>query len=582
VDNSNALVANYLHAWRRVTGLRAREFFNYNTLANFGDDHVLGYDEVFGWTPPRMISAMAELGTIMRDEAPGETRMPDLSSDFNKLDFAFLAKQPVPLTTAVKAELARAGVSVPLTYATAHVKHRLIGKAKGEGLKGKLQDPVSSYQALLSYIFMTAHHHDVYRDLVRQAHIMYQNYSVHWRERGLIDRAGRSDRLKRPPSYNEVLRAWYSKEPFPYREEGAEPSEDEDVFYVHLQDDILGLIVRWVADLPTLLSPRYTNTRWSDWIQVKGSWALSWPISLVSMANKHEGNLRATRSDVAKTPYSFLRNEALVPSLAEPFGVLLTRHWCYLGFTRLLGRSRRISILDFVRLFDSGWASLVFIATAQVTTVAVDLDLHVRDTILVLLLSYVKVDSGFGVCQYDLLSPSLIVARVVSTLLSFVTPSGSIDYQPLDEQFRHLLLDPGKSFILDAPTGVGKSTRMLNRLASQLPLGWSLVAVQPRHLVATSVFKYMKALYPAASIGCQTEGHTLAGGETLIYTTGQSFMASRLSDRKNIVVVLDEAHIYEPIYVALRNYLNRSPAVRKIFVTATPTSSLTLYHPTPR
>lgn len=578
-DNSLALVANYLFAWRRVTGLRAREFFNYNTLANFGDDHILAYDPVFGWNPQRMCEAMRELGTIMRDEAPGETRMPDGTRDFNTLAFSFLAKQPVPLTAAIKAELAGAGIDVPLTYATAHVKHRLIGKAKGEGLRGKLRDPVSSYEALLSYIHMCAHHPDVYKDLTREAHIMYQKYRAVWVRDGLIDRKNRSDVIKRPPTYNAVLRMWYSKEPFPFIEDDYDLGDDQNAFYVHLQDDILGLMIRWLADIPTLLSPRYSNTRWADWIQVKASWALNWPLTLVMLANKHEGNLRATRSDLAKTPYGFLRNESIVPSIGTPFGVLLTRHWLYMGLTRALGRQRRLSVLDLVRLADTSWASLVFILTGQVTNVAVELDLHILDTILILLISFVNVDSGFTACQYDLLSPSLVFARLLSTILMLLTPSGSIDYQPLDEQMRHLLLDPASSFILDAPTGVGKSTRMLNRLASALPPGWTLVAIQPRHIVAVEVGTYMKGLYPAASIGIQTEGHELVGGERLVYTTGQSFMASRLSTRKDVVVVLDEAHINEPIYVVLRNYLLAKKGLRKILVTATPTSEMTDSYP---
>lgn len=570
-DNSLALVANYLFAWRRITGLRAREFFNYNTLANFGDDHVLGYDPVFGWCPERMVAAMAELGTIMRDEAPGEHKMPKVGTDFNNLAFSFLAKQPVPLDGKVLAELRAAGVTVPLTYATAHVKSRLLGKVKGEVLAGKAKDSVRSYTALISYIYMCAHHHDVYLSLVHEARNMYQTHEKVWERQGLVHRTSGKERLPVPPSYNKVLRTWYAKEPFPYTEEDAGDQETEDaVFYIHLQDDVLAAVVRWLADVPTMLSPRYINTRWADWIQVKLAWCLNWPLSFVSMANQVEQDPKALRILVQKTPYAFLRNEALVPQLAPSFGVLHTRHLLYVGLTRFLGTKRSFSILDLVRLLDVAWGNLVFIFTGQVTSVAIELDLHVVDTLLVILLSFVSIDSGFTPLQVDMLSPSLLFARFLSSGLRLLMPSGAIDYQPLDEQVRHLMMSADASFSMEAPTGTGKSTRMMMRISSMLPTSQRLIVIEPRHLVCVGVGTYMKALYPEASIGIQTEGHSLDGTERLIYTTVQSFfLNTSLRNCTHDVVVLDEAHLDEPSYIVMREWARRNVSIRRILVTAT-------------
>nr|WOK44148.1 MAG: RNA-dependent RNA polymerase [Heterobasidion parviporum fusarivirus 1] len=570
-DNSLALVANYLFAWRRVTGLRAREFFNYNTLANFGDDHVLGYDPVFGWCPERMVAAMRELGTLMRDEAPGEHKMPQVGTDFNNLAFSFLAKQPVPLDGKVLAELRAAGVTVPLTYATAHVKSRLLGKAKGEVLAAKAKDSVRSYTALNSYIYMCAHHHDVYLSLVHEARNMYQSHEKVWERAGLIHRASGKDRLPVPPSYNKVLRTWYAKEPFPYTEEDVVDQDSEDaVFYIHLQDDVLAATIRWLADVPTMLSPRYINTRWADWIQVKLAWCLNWPLSFVSMANQVEQDPKALKILLQKTPYAFLRNEALVPQLAPSFGVLHTRHLLYVGLTRFLGTKRSFSVLDLVRLADVAWGNLVFIFTGQVTSVAIELDLHVVDTLIIVLLSFVSIDSGFTPLQIDMLSPSLLFARFLSSGLRLLMPSGAIDYQPLDEQVRHLMMTADASFTMEAPTGTGKSTRMMMRISSMLPTSMRLIVIEPRHLVCVGVGTYMKALYPEASIGIQTEGHTLDGSERLIYTTVQSFfLNASLRNCTHDVVVLDEAHLDEPSYIVMREWARRNVSVRRVLVTAT-------------
>lgn len=572
-DNSLMLVANYLFAWRRVTGLRAREFFNYNTLANFGDDHVLGYDPVFGWCPERMIAAMAELGTVMRDEAPGETKLPALGQDFNKLNFAFLAKVPVPLSSQIKAELQRAGVDVPLTYATAHVRHRLLGKVKGEHLVGKTKDPLRSYNALISYIYMSAHHQDIYRDLIAEARHMWEDNVATWRRQGLVDVPGRKDRVPTPPTYNKVLRTWYSKEPFPYTAEGEEA--DDDHIYVHLQDDILGMVVRWMADVPTLLSPRYLNTRWADWLQIKLAWALSWPVSFVALANGTTLDPSGTKLLVQKTPYAFLRNDALVPSLAEPYGVLLTRHLTFTALSRMLGVRKSVSVLDFVRLADASWANFVFLLTGRVTMVVLDLDLHIVDTLLVLVVSYISFDCKIPVLDFDVLSPSLILARIMSAALRLITPSGAIDYQPLDEQVRHLALSSAGSFVLEAPTGTGKSTRMMARIRSRLPSSLKMVVIQPRHLVTKGVGEYMKKLYPATGIGISTEGYELSGNESLIYSTVQSFLLNKtLRVDRNIVLVIDEAHLNEVHYHVIRRLAVTTPTLRKIFVTATPTPDL--------
>jgi len=163
----------------------------------------------------------------------------------------------------------------------------------------------------------------------------------------------------------------------------------------------------------------------------------------------------------------------------------------------------------------------------------------------------------------------------MSAGLRFITPAGAIDYQPLDAQIRELIRSPDRSFILAAPTGTGKSTRMMARLRMLLPRNLRVVVVEPRHLVTVSVGQYMQKVYPNTGIGISTEGFTLDGTEGLVYATAQSFIASaKLRSDRNVVVVMDEAHVDEPHYIVLRKMLMADKQRRKIFVTATPTDDL--------
>nr|UJT31800.1 RNA-dependent RNA polymerase [Phlebiopsis gigantea fusarivirus 1] len=578
-DNTMMLLTNYLYAWRRVTGLRAREFFNFNTLCNFGDDHVLGYDKVYGWTPDAAVKAMAELGTRMRDEAPGIHRMPTLGplpsglKDWRLSPFSFLAKIPLPLTPDVRSELAAAGIDCPLTFATCHDRGRLIGKAKGQLTKAKANNVRSSYEALLSYMYMTAHHKDVYDMFAQQASAMYLRVKQDVTRRGSTVKLSS---IQRPPSYNQVLRLWYSSEPFPYKDDDlTETDEELDLLYMIESPDTFGLFIRWISDFPTLLSPRYQNIRWADWIQSKMAKYLSWPLSFVAASNGCALDLAVARLHLSRTPYSFLRNEAIVNYDASPeaFSRNIVRHWLYIAASRIFQRRKGFTPLDLVRPFDHLWINFWFALTGHVSQVAVELDLHVFDTLVVFLLSFVHIPLPIPLFLVTFPAPSVLIARLITNLLRMFVPSGSIDYQPLDEQIRHLLCDGQASFVLSAPTGVGKSTRMVNRISSLV--GGTVIVIVPRQAVAVNVGTYMQQLYPNSGIGIACEGHKPNPGDRIVYTTVQTFFLSpNLRDPRNIFF-LDEAHIDEPHYQVVRNFFS-NPILRKIYVTATPLPNWTL------
>lgn len=567
-DNSMMLVANYLFAWRHVTGLRARDFFNFNSLSNFGDDHVLGYDPVFGWSPQAAILAMKKLGTVMRDEAPGQDCLPRPGMVVNGLrdprlfPFSFLSKKPVPIDSSVQSELRRANVTVPLTFATVHDRDRLIGKIKGLNLESKMKRTLASYDALISYLYLTAHQKDIYDKLISSA-VSFHRQNLHlWLADGV-----KPNQIKAPPSYNQVLRQWYSGEPFPYADAESEEAADEHLELTIINSpDTFGVFVRWLSDFPTLLSPRYSNTRWADWIQRKLGDYLSWPLTFLAKANGVPNDLYTAKLLLARSPYSFLRNETI--RLQEiPFGTLLVRHWLFMTFSRFYSRRKFFTIFDLFRLLDSFYINTVFMLTGRLSQIVVELDLHIIETVILFLLNFVSFDIEIPPIAFDLLSPSVLVARFLSFSLRFLTPSGAIDFQPFDEAVKRLSNNIKGGFALQAPTGVGKSTRLMFRLMTLVKR--RVVVIVPRHLVCVGVGQYMQKLYPDCGIGIATEGFKFRHDDSLIYCTAQSFLLNPSLRTPGSVIVLDEAHINEAHYMMVKTYL-RLNEFRTIFVTATP------------
>jgi hypothetical protein len=570
-DNTIMLIANYLFAWRRVTGLRAREFFNFNTLANFGDDHVLGYDPVFGWSPAAAIKAVKELNTIMRDEAPGQDYLPLPDkplppgvSDWRDAKFSFLSKKPLPLTPDILGELKSASINVPLLFATCHDRERLLGKIKGEGPARNFQDPRKSYEAILGYIDLCAHHHDIYEKLARMAMGAHNSLAYHYLKNGRSMKG-----VRKVPSYNDVLRQWYKGEVFDPDFVISDDSGVIDEVTIVINPDPLGYFVRWISDFPTLLSPRYRNTRWADWIQARLAPQLSWPLSFLTYGNNAMLDPGQVRALASRTPYAFLRHELIVPSaLHGSYSTLLVRHWLFMGFQRLVSYRKIFSPLDAVRLLDNLFINLLFILTGRVTQAVVELELHVWDTLIVYLLSRIHINFDIPVFDFDVPAPSSIIAQAVTFLFAYFSPAGSIDFQPLElARLRELEADPKKAFVLVAGTGVGKSTRIVNLIQERLRR--PTVVVVPRANVAIGVGQYMQRLYPESGIQIATEGFKVTPGFRIVYTTVQSFFLNPLLRHQDNLFIMDEAHINEPAYNVMHIFFANLKS-RKIWMTATP------------
>lgn len=571
--NNMALIVGYVIAWRMVTGMRARTFFDHNTLVNYGDDHLLAFDRVFGWHPSKAASKMLEIGMVMRDEAPEQNRIPTVDTPLPKdmkswrdANLAFLKKKPLPLTPDIIQEMNVAGVKANITWATCHDPIALIKKIKANvpsRSESDYADPTASYSALLSYMAMCAHHHDIYIKLARRSISMYNKVKHYNSEHGKS-----KVKVPRPPTYNEVLIRWYDGTPLPNID--GEEYEADDMFTVTAGPDHFGSFVRWISDFPTMLSPRYKNTRWADWLQLQLSESISWPITLIGKANGIARDIATTRMMVQRTPYSFLRAETLVPG-HETMGQLLPRHWLFMVYQRLVNNRKWFTPLDLVRSLDAFVITCQFMVTGRMVQSVVELDLHLMDTVVVYALSHLTLDLGFdGVFKF-VPSPSELVGFLMTYIMSVLAPSGSIDLQPLTAAMRRMLVQGQGKLLFSAPTGVGKTTKMMLHLSSMT--NRRLVVIVPRRAVAINVGEYMKDTFPEAGITIATEGYQPNPTFKICYTTPQMFSANPMLNQPDNVVVLDEAHIDEPIYIVLRRYLLDTPNL-VFFVTATPPDDL--------
>lgn len=572
-DNSLAVIICYLLAWRRITGLRCREFFNYNTLTNFGDDHLLGWDNVFGWTPHKASEVMASFGVTMRDEGEGEDKLPDIYvPDAGKSrKIKFLSKMPLALTTEIKTELSQYNIEVPLTYATCHDKEKLIGKIKGQIDLAK--DAAYKHQRLISFLYLCPHHLDVFERLSCIIAHLEERMAKKWKIQGY--------KPQKKPSYGEIMRKWYEKGNSEkiIDMEDREIDEHDNFIFIH-ENNFLDYFVRWLSDVPTMLSPRYENTRWADWIQHKTSHIISWPFQFINIANVCFSDMKTIYDKLSRTPYNFIRTPIIDINPTCNYTTLFIRHYLFMLYVSIFGKQRYgFSILDYIRVFDHSYINLLFMITGQVTTILVELDLHIIDICVISLLSYVNFKRDFlelpikMFLKYEPLAPSTFVGWLLTCIVKYYSPAGSIDYQSLIARLR--LMNENGGFSCSAPTGSGKSTTMINRIHNFTRK--KCVVIVPRRMVAIGVSNYMKELYPHSGIGVQTEGFYALKTDRIVYTTPQSFFLSKHLQHKDHFIILDEAHVNEPSYIMVSSWL-RQTRRNFIFMTATPRNDWGLEH----
>jgi len=597
-DNSLALVIMYMFAWRRITGLRAREFAQYNTLINFGDDHVLGWEPVFGWTPWAASRAMAELGIVMRDEGLGENALPGLATS-NELQawlrvaepslseealsskvselmirnvtpgatkISFLAKVPLPKVGKVLADLNSASIDLPFAFATCHDRERLLGKIKGEMFANA--PPAWRRSRLLSYMDLCAHHEDVFLLLEQAIHSLDSKYGSNPHYKASLKS------MPRMLSYSQVLQRWYSEAHVISRSDATEYGFGPvDVHSLSLFDQVDKLIL-WLSDFTTIWAPRVVNSRWETRIIDSFPGVFSWPLALIISANRLGPNSSVLGMQMlSSTPYrSVIPRVPTLDVTAPNLTSLYVRHWmaCFL-FS--LGSALR-SFHPFTTLLilsDRFVGNLLFTYFARVPGALAEPTLDLYTLAVVGFLSFVTfpplLDEFFLSFSFvDIPLPSVLMGLFVESIKKTLATQGSVDLQPFWAEVEAGSLRDG--IILSAPTGIGKSTKLMAQLVGKTYK--TVLVVVPRVVIAESVGEYMARQYPDIGVGIHTSNVHPRVSDRLIYLTPQAFLLGQgYHVPSRFLVVVDEAHVDEifhqhvPIFLRLRKF-------EHCLVTATP------------
>lgn len=142
--------------------------------------------------------------------------------------------------------------------------------------------------------------------------------------------------------------------------------------------------------------------------------------------------------------------------------------------------------------------------------------------------------------------------------------------------------------LIVAPTATGKSTSILEKMASENP-SMKYIVYEPRIAIVHGVAKYMRDKYPSLSIGERTsEKKVDISSCQILYSTTAYLKEDITTFGKDVVYVLDEAHDdNDQTLYALEILEKNSKDIKAVMLTATPSktckriATTTIFVPSP-
>nr|UBK24763.1 RNA-dependent RNA polymerase [Nigrospora sphaerica fusarivirus 1] len=545
MDNSLATVIFYLAAWKSLTGLGAREFMHFNELSCYGDDHMLSSSVLSpkSWTSSNIQKTMSKWGVVNNLED-------------KKLDnMSFLGKHSSKVTPELAAELKRCGVT-NVTRAIWHDKARLVGK-----LTSKVKNPEPTYRArrLYSYLQLTAHHPEVYDAIVRELNKEFP---------AIVKKD-----FKGLPSYADVVRAWYRPSPPPGPNIALEEDsslENDGRMVVMGAPTLLDHVLQALSVVPDLLNPSFFNYGPTRALTSMLSEHLRWVPSLFIESNGLAA-FAALDFQMKRTPYAWIDSDLVQPqSIHDSLTDLLVRHWLFMLYLRLKPSFKGLALGKWA-LKKAG--DLAFITRGQILSDLPRDFMPFDEVFVVAVLDIVHIPGGpldfLKHFEWPDLASWLDVAW--NRLLTFVWTSVPANFQEVDAVLGRL--KHGESLLIEAPTGVGKSTALPAHLVLQQPLPHrKLIMIEPRSLLAIGLSAYVESTF---GIHCSaaTTGSHFDPRASIWFMTPQSFLGHLGIINKDDLIFIDEAHLAEPLMVMLTEMLPKW-GFRVIMATATPTKAM--------
>ncbi|UWK02076.1 RNA-dependent RNA polymerase [Fusarium poae fusarivirus 2] len=496
MDNSIGSIVLYLMAWRELTGMDAQAFKHYVELDVFGDDHIISWlaTSPVAWNFPNIQQVMSKWGLELREEASGKLEnLPFLSK---------YVRRPNPTDVA---EMKAAGVWSHGSWVVFHDKTRLLGKLVS---KVKTMAPEYRLKRLLSYLSLTAHHKDVYDQLVT---IITRTNSF----AGIL----RSHRFS-IPSYGKVLQDWYTSN-------AVEPHQEMDeidpsminaglVSYgsVSIFDSVLGVL----AQVPDIINPVLFNFGYLRAFQARGAHLFDWPFQLLEHTNNVWGPGELAFL-MQRSPYSFLDPTIRSGAGRSNLSTLMVRNFLFLQFKNAF---RIPSLLVRLGSAHRKFAQVQFWLNGKVMDDVRSGELPIWQMVLVASLSLISLPDIFPwLADVSVPNIPLVIEKGFLSLSNFFwssLPPNSADVVSYMESNAYA---PGVKPSIAAPTGSGKSTALIKAISDHLPMNFSrVVVIEPRSAIVKGLVPYTQQQLALDSSGA-TSGMTLDTKAKVWYVTAQ-------------------------------------------------------------
>ena len=550
MDNSLGMVALYLMAWKEITGMSSQSFRHYVELSVYGDDHLISWskDAPPAWTFPNIQKVMAGWGITNRLEAEG-----DLSA------LEFLSKFGRRPSSADRTELLAAGLNVP-DWVIYHNRDKLIGKIKADVLSKDLQ-----YQAsrIKSYLSLTAHHRDLYEQLVVALKTKIE----------IIQRKQPTYKMA-IPSYDSILKEWYNssaKVSKGFDDEDLSLAEDEDnQILVYGEITLIDAIFNVFGRIVDVLNPDVFNSSLTVFLQRPLLPFLTWAIRFTAESNFAHGD-RHVWQLMQKSSYDWIGQEAEIPHGYHPgtHTSRLIKHWLYMAFRNPTGGIVAAMKLAWV---DHKLANIKYFLTGHIDLAIKRVDVPLWNMLL----------AAFIGSLPDFELPDVRDFWIVQMFNSF-TFGGLIDtlfgigmnllWSNIPPSFVNVInlvkqTATGKRVLIVAPTGTGKSTTMVKMIADTAYFANKVVVVVPRHSLAKGIPGYMRRQYNL-DVGCVTSGVNDFDHKVVYVTPMEVLLHPWWANDGGILWLLDEAHIQESLSVFTREWV-LAKCRHVVLTTATP------------
>jgi late competence protein required for DNA uptake (superfamily II DNA/RNA helicase) len=547
LTNTMGMGTLFLAAFREITGLSSKEFKHFNALSLYGDDNMISWqkDAPPSWNFKAVQQAMARWGVELREEATG---------DLEKIEFlSKFARRP---TAKDISEFEEFSLDVP-EWVVYHNREKLVGKIK---------TPLTSRRAtyattrLISYLELCAGHRDIYDSLVA---IILRKTALAKKEDSRFN--------VRIPSYQAVLTNWYNpSSDFTHLHSDRVTDENfKDGLVLFGEMSIFDHLTNFLSRIVDVFNPDVYNSTFTNFIQRPFRKFSEWPFAMLSHANSAH-TARHLSTIVQKSPYDWISNEVeLVTAGDKRFATSkLFKHWLYMA----LRKDRGSYFSLYISGFDKKLCDLKAVLFGYLDLSVRRVDIPFWNILLVACLGaipdvplpdYTKIPGYRSFCDFSLGSLADQIFAFGLNKIWSLTPPNFVSVLAAVKDIDH-----DHPVVIQASTGTGKTTVMINLIAKKFQQFSKIVVIEPRASIVKGVVPYMQKAF-GMDVTLLTQGEAYDKQARVVYCTPMEIFLHPEFFQQNTLFIVDECHVDEPLHSFALAYLEQKK-VHLILTSATP------------